>query len=156
MRNSTQSYLLAGGPVRDTATPVSYKSKPVNSEILPPASQTLSLFLADTQLQKKHDTVTPNMCSGYTWTTNTPENFRTGHLLQHPLTNKEMINRKVDNIWQRSSFQTKEQGKNTQKPLNDEEIGNLPEKKFRVMIPKMIKDLGKIMETQIENLKRNV
>ena len=28
----------------------------------------------------------------------------------------------------RSSFQTKEQGKNTQKPLNDKEIGNLPEK----------------------------
>lgn len=54
--------------------------------------------------------------------------------------------------YQRSSFQTKEQDKNTQKSLNDE-IGNLPEKEFRVMIVKMIQNLGKIMETQIKNLK---
>ena len=40
--------------------------------------------------------------------------------------------------WQRSSFWTKEHGKNTQKLQNDEEIGNLPEKEFRVMIVKMI------------------
>ena len=37
--------------------------------------------------------------------------------------------------------------KNTQKPLNDEERGNSPEKELRV-----IQDLGKIMETQIKNL----
>ena len=49
-------------------------------------------------------------------------------------------------------FQTKEQDKNTQKPLNDEEIGNLPEKEFRVMIVKMIQDNGKRMATQIKNL----
>ena len=55
--------------------------------------------------------------------------------------------------WQRSSFWTKEHGKNTQKPQNDEEIGNLPEKEFRVMIVKMIQDLGKRMETKMENLK---
>ena len=54
---------------------------------------------------------------------------------------------------QRSSFKTKEQDKNTQKPPNDEEIGNLPEKEFRVMTVKMIQDLGKRMETQIENLR---
>ena len=66
----------------------------------------------------------------------------------------EMINRKVDTMrHQRSSFQTKEQDKNPQKPLNDEEIGNIPEKEFRVMIVKMIQDLRKRMETQIENLK---
>ena len=53
---------------------------------------------------------------------------------------------------QRRDFQTKEQDKNTQKPLNDEQIGNLHEKEFRVMISKMIKDIGKRMETQIENL----
>ena len=54
---------------------------------------------------------------------------------------------------QRSSFQTKEKDKNTQKPLKDEETGNLPEKEFRVMIVKTIQDLGKRMVTQIENLK---
>ena len=39
------------------------------------------------------------------------------------------------------------------KPLNDEEIGNVPEKEFRVMTVKMIQDLGKRMETRIKNLK---
>ena len=48
---------------------------------------------------------------------------------------------------------TKKQDRNTQKPLNDEEIGNPPEKEFRVMIVKMTQDLGKRMETQIDNLK---
>ena len=38
------------------------------------------------------------------------------------------------------------------KPLNDEEIGSLPENEFRVVIVKIIQDLGKRMETQIENL----
>ena len=41
------------------------------------------------------------------------------------------------------NFQTKEQDKNTQKQLNEEEIGNLPEKEFRVMVVKMIQDLKK-------------
>ena len=48
---------------------------------------------------------------------------------------------------------TKKQDRNTQKPLNDEEMGNSPEKEFRVMIVKMTQDLGKRMETQIDNLK---
>ena len=46
-----------------------------------------------------------------------------------------MIKRQEDTVrHQISSFQSKEQDKNTQNPLNDEEIGNLPEKEFRVMI----------------------
>ena len=32
------------------------------------------------------------------------------------------------------------------------EIGNLPEKEFRIMIVKMIQDLGKRMEAKIENI----
>ena len=36
-------------------------------------------------------------------------------------------------------FQTKEQGKNRQEQLNEVDIGNLPEKEFRVMIVEMIK-----------------
>ena len=43
-------------------------------------------------------------------------------------------------------MQTKEQDKNPQEQLNDEEIGNLFEKEFRVMIVRMIQNLGKRME----------
>ena len=35
-------------------------------------------------------------------------------------------------------IQMKEQGKNIQDQINEDEIGNLPEKDFRVMIVKMI------------------
>ena len=45
----------------------------------------------------------------------------------------------------------KEQGKNPLDQRNEEEIGSLPEKEFRVMIVKMIQNLGnrmaKIQET---------
>ena len=33
------------------------------------------------------------------------------------------------------------------------EIGNLPEKEFRIMIVRMIQDLGKRMEAKIEKMK---
>lgn len=46
----------------------------------------------------------------------------------------------------------KEQDKNPQKLLNEEEIGNLPEKEFKVMIVKIIQDLGKRMDAQIKKL----
>ena len=39
-------------------------------------------------------------------------------------------------------LQTKEQGKNLQDQINEEEIGNIPEKEFRLMIVKMIQNLG--------------
>ena len=39
--------------------------------------------------------------------------------------------------WQRNVFQMKEQDK-TPEELSDVEIGNLPEKEFRVMIVKMM------------------
>ena len=42
-------------------------------------------------------------------------------------------------------LQMKEQGKNPQDQINEEEIVNLPEKEFRVMIVKMIQDLGNRM-----------
>ena len=40
----------------------------------------------------------------------------------------------------------KEQGKNPLDQTNEEEIGSLPEKVFRVMIVKMIQNLGEKME----------
>ena len=43
---------------------------------------------------------------------------------------------------QRNTQQMKEQGKNTPGQTNEEEIGSLPEKEFRVMIVRMIQNLG--------------
>ena len=48
----------------------------------------------------------------------------------------------------------KEQGKNLQDQINEEEIGNLPEKEFKVMIVKMIQNLGNRMEARIEKIQQ--
>ena len=42
---------------------------------------------------------------------------------------------------QRNTTQMKEQTRNTEVQINEEEIGKLPEKQFRMMIVKMIKTL---------------
>ena len=44
---------------------------------------------------------------------------------------------------QRNTTQMKEQTRNTEVQINEEEIGKLPEKEFRIMIIKMIKNLEK-------------
>ena len=46
----------------------------------------------------------------------------------------------------------KEQDKTTEKQPNEVEIGNFPEKEFRIMIVKTIQDLGKRMEAKIEKI----
>ena len=48
--------------------------------------------------------------------------------------------------------QVKEKDKTPEKQLSKVEIGNLPEKEFRIMIVKMIQDLGKRMEARIEKM----
>ena len=50
----------------------------------------------------------------------------------------------------RVTFQMKGEDKTPEKQLNEVEIGNLPEKEFRIMIVKMIQDLGKRMEKMQE------
>ena len=47
---------------------------------------------------------------------------------------------------QRNTQQMKEQGKNPPDIKNEEEIGSLPEKEFRIMIVKMIQNLGNRLE----------
>ena len=42
---------------------------------------------------------------------------------------------------QTNNAQMKEQSRNTKVQINEEEIGKLPEKEFRIMIVKMIKNL---------------
>ena len=49
-------------------------------------------------------------------------------------------------------MQIKEQGKNPQDQINEEKIGNLPEKEFRIIIIKMIQNLGNRMEAWIEKI----
>jgi len=44
------------------------------------------------------------------------------------------------------------QDKISEKQLNEVEIGNLPEKEFRIMIVKTIQDLRKRMEANIEKM----
>ena len=53
---------------------------------------------------------------------------------------------------QRAIYQVKEQDKIPEKQLKEVEISNLPEKEIRIMIMKMIQDLGKRMEAKIEKM----
>ena len=50
------------------------------------------------------------------------------------------------------NMQMKEHGKNPQDQINEEKMGSLPEKEFRVMIVKMIQNLGNKMEPQINRM----
>jgi len=54
---------------------------------------------------------------------------------------------------QRNTTQLKEQTRNTEVQINEEEIGKLPEKEFRIMIVKMIKNLENKMEKMQESIK---
>ena len=49
-------------------------------------------------------------------------------------------------------YQMKEQDKTPETQLNEVEIGNLPEKEFRIMIVKMIQDHRKRMEAKIKKM----
>ena len=51
-------------------------------------------------------------------------------------------------------YQMKEQDKTPEKLLSEVEIGDLPENEFRIMIVKMIQDLGKRIEAKIEKMQK--
>ena len=57
---------------------------------------------------------------------------------------------------QRNTTQIKEQTRNTEVQINDKEIGKLPEKKFRIMIVKMIKNLENKMEKMQESINKHL
>ena len=57
---------------------------------------------------------------------------------------------------QRNTTQMKEQTKNTELQINEEEIGKLPEKEFRIMIVKMIKNLESKMEKMKESISKDL
>ena len=50
----------------------------------------------------------------------------------------------------------KEQTRNTEVQTNEEEIGKLPEKEFRIMIVKMIKNLESKMEKMQESINKDL
>ena len=56
---------------------------------------------------------------------------------------------------QRNTAQMKEQTRNTEVQINEEEIGKLPEKKFRIMIVNMIKNLENKMEKMQESINKD-
>ena len=50
----------------------------------------------------------------------------------------------------------REQIRNTEVKINEEEIGKLPEKEFRIMIVKMIKNLENKMEKMQESINKDL
>ena len=59
-------------------------------------------------------------------------------------------------IRQRNTQQMKEQGKIPPDLTNEEEISSLPEKEFRIMIVKMIQNLGNKMENIQETFNKDL
>ena len=57
---------------------------------------------------------------------------------------------------QRNTAQMKEQTRNTEVQINEEEIGKLPEKEFRIMIAKVIKNLEYKMEKMQESINKHL
>ena len=57
---------------------------------------------------------------------------------------------------QKNTQQIKEQGKNPADQTNEKEISSLPEKEFRVMIVKMIQNLGNRMEKIQEKFNKDL
>ena len=57
---------------------------------------------------------------------------------------------------QRNTQQIKEQDKCPPNQTKEEEIGNLPDKEFQIMIVKMIQNLETKMESQINSLETRI
>ena len=57
---------------------------------------------------------------------------------------------------QRNTQQVKEQDKCPPNQTNEEEIGNLPDKEFQIMIVNMIQNLEIKMESQINSLETRI
>ena len=57
---------------------------------------------------------------------------------------------------QRNTEQMKEQTGNTEVQIKEEEIGKLPEKEFRIMIAKMIRNLENTVEKMQESINKDL
>ena len=56
----------------------------------------------------------------------------------------------------RNTKKMKEQTRNTEVQINEEEIGKLPEKEFRIMMVKMIRKLENKMEKMQESVNKDL
>ena len=56
---------------------------------------------------------------------------------------------------QRNTIQMKKQTRNTEVQINEEEIGKLPGKEFRIMIVKMIRNLENKMEKTQDSINKD-
>ena len=57
---------------------------------------------------------------------------------------------------QRNTTQMKEQTRNTEVQINEEEIGKLPEKEFRITMVKMIKNPGNNIDKRQESINKDL
>ena len=57
---------------------------------------------------------------------------------------------------QRNTTQMKEQPRNTEVQINEEEIGKLPEKEVKIIIVKMIKNLENKIKKMQESINKNL
>ena len=57
---------------------------------------------------------------------------------------------------QKNTTQMKEQTRSIEVQINEEEIGKLPEKEFRIMMVKMIKNLESKMEKMQESINKDL
>ena len=57
---------------------------------------------------------------------------------------------------QRNIIQMKEQTRNTEVQINEEEIGKLPEKEFRIMTVQMIKNLENKMKKMKDSINKDL
>ena len=57
---------------------------------------------------------------------------------------------------QRNTTQMEEQTRNTEVQINEEKIGKLPEKEFRIMTIKMIKNLENKMEKAQQSINKDI
>ena len=94
------------------------------------------------------ETLTSNLCNP----THSEETPQTARIQKgHPkLRNINKMKR------QRNTQQVKEQDKCPPNQTKEEEIGNLPDKEFQVMIVKMIQNLEIKMESQINSLQARI
>ena len=57
---------------------------------------------------------------------------------------------------QKNAAQMKEKTRNTEVQVNEEEIGKLPKKEFKIIIVKMIKNLENKMEKMQESINKDL
>ena len=80
-------------------------------------------------------------------------NQREGRIQPGSLGKGDLKHKKLKKINEKAEkYHTKEQTRNKEVQINEEEIGKLPEKEFRIMIVKMIKNYKNKMEKMQESI----